>query len=477
MESLLTLHFFFAPTGTSSQHHRVRMYLLVGLLTIGLIACASIAPATKGKNVGRDTDLVIDPFFQAFYQQLGGEEVVGPAISPKFPKEGRFYQYTPAVLMVYDPRLPNNQQFSLAPIGVQMGIQQPISSPDSPGGHAVFSGFQSFYDRLGGATVVGLPLTDVIYNTEHGSIEQYFEKMGFYQLENDAPDVVHLLHYGSWLCSTACGYTSSEETMPRPEQIIQAPFAEAVSRLPQNLLGSPLTEAYLTPDGYQERIYTNAVVVRDPSRPGGIRLRPITAMLGFPAQLGLDYDVPDVFLDYISQNAGFELFGEPVSAFEQQSDGTYMQCFDNMCLEYDPARHPELQVHPLALGELYKKEFYQKMETKTSQNESQSEGSIILKVSKGYSSVSPTDSQIISVWVYKDGQPATDVRPIIEVTFSDDQFRIYRMQATRQDGFTSIEIPPFDNAQKGTWVNYQVCVPTSRELACVEDKYLIWATP
>ncbi len=474
MKSITILPIRF-PAGTSSAS--LRRVILLGMLTLGLIACTATTPVTKGSFTGTSTSLVVDPFFQRFYQQLGGEEVLGPPISPKFSKEGAFYQFTPAVQMVYDPSLPESQRFSLAPIGVQMGIQQPMSSPDSPGGHAVFSGFQELYDQLGGAAIVGLPLTDVIYDAEYGSIQQYFERMGFYQLENDAPDIVRLLHYGAWFCSTSCEYTSPEEARPRPEKIIQTPFAEALSRLPLNLLGPPLTEAYQASDGYQERIYTNAVVVRDPSRPGGIRLRPITAMLGFPAQLGLDYDVPDVFQEFISKNSGIELFGNAVSPFEQQSDETYLQCFENMCLEYNPSRPPELQVRPLALGEMYKKEFYQKQETNTVQTRSQADGSLILSVSKGYSSLSPSDPQIISVWVYKDGQPAANIQPVIEVTFSNDQFRIYRMQATRQDGFTSIEIPPFENAQKGTWVHYQVCVSASRQIACVEDKYLLWVTP
>ncbi len=471
MESILTTHHPPSPAGRPPQGHGMRTGLLMGLLTVGLLACTSVSPAAKEAN-----KLVIDPAFQAFYQQLGGEEVLGPAISPKFPREGRFYQYTPAVLMVYDPRLPENQRFSLAPVGVHMGIKHPVSAPDSPGGHAVFSGFQDFYDQLGGAEVAGLPLTDVLYDVNHNSIKQYFENMGFYQLEEDAPDIVRLMAYGSWLCASSCTYIPPEEAKPKPETIAQGPFNEAISRLPPNLLGPPLTDAYLAPDGHQERIYTNAVVVGDPSRPGGIRLRPITAMLGFSAQLGMEYEVPDVLQNYILQSGGLEIIGEAVSAFEQQSDGSYLQCFENMCLNYDSTRPPELQVRPLALGELYKKEFYQKGGTKTAQNKLQTGGSITLNVSPGYGNVSPTDSQIFSVWVYQNDQPVNDVRPIIEVTSSNEQSSIYRLQPTREDGFTSIEIPPFDNAQMGTWVHYQVCASVSGELACVEGKYLIWPT-
>jgi len=449
----------------------------VATLTIGLTACDATFSDQDTERKEAAIEVEIDPYFREFYNLLGGADVLGPAISPRFSKDNREYQYTAAVLMVSDPQHSKSPQYYLAPIGVEMGIRQPISSPDTPGGHAVFSGFQAFYDQLGGTDVVGVPLSEVRYNPERRRIEQYFENMGFYQLESDPPGVVHLLHYGAWLCSSACGYSSPEEAKPSPASIVETPFSEALSRLNPSLLGQPLTEPYTAPDGTLEQIYDNVVVVSDPERPGGISLRPITAMLGLPVNLGGKYEIPDVFRDYLQQNSGLELSGPAVSAFERQSNGVYRQCFTNLCLEYDPDQPSELQVRPVALGGDYKQRFYQEWVTETATVTPSNDSAVTLKVSKGYGVVTSSDTQIISVWVYKNQQPLAGVEPIIELVSPDGDIKIYRFPATRSDGFTSMMIEPIDGALHWGQVKYQVCVVLADEPVCVNDQYLLWTNP
>ena len=178
---------------------------LIRLIWLGLLitmtsACQSEQDMDNNLDHSNQTIAVVDTHFSHFYDLLGGEDVLGSLISPIFSNHGREYQYTAAALMVYDPQDVSGQHYQLAPIGIEIGIAEPPSDPASPGGHKVFSGFQGFYEQLGGAQVVGLPLTDVRYNHERGGIEQYFENLGFYQLDSDPPHEIHLISYGAWMC-------------------------------------------------------------------------------------------------------------------------------------------------------------------------------------------------------------------------------------------------------------------------------------
>lgn len=332
----------------------------IGLLITMTSACQS-DPNTNNNHLDRSnqTIAVVDTHFSHFYDLLGGEDVLGPLISPVFTRNGREYQYTAAVLMVYDPQDASGRQYQLASIGDEIGIAEFPSNPASPGGHKIFSGFQEFYEQLGGVQVVGLPLTDIRHNYQRGGTEQYFENLGFYQLESDPPHIIHLISYGAWMCGDACAYEPAEEASVMLPNETDTPFAEAVRRLSPQFAGKPLSEPYTASDGVLEQIYENVVVVAAPDRPGGIALRPITAMLGVEVPPDNDFDIPEFFAEYLNQNTGLELSGLPVSAYERQSDSCFRQCFQNLCLDYFPDNPEELRVRPTPLGYLYKSRYYQ----------------------------------------------------------------------------------------------------------------------
>src|SRR3990170_2189481 len=135
----------------------------------------------------RDT-FPVDPMFIEFFYFLGGEELLGPAITPLLESGNLRTQYFESSLLVYDPQSPQGETFRLESLGLMFGVAEPaIPKPNRLdavyiNGHVIYEKFLPLYRKLGGARFVGRPLTEVRYNLENRRIEQYFENLGFYIL-------------------------------------------------------------------------------------------------------------------------------------------------------------------------------------------------------------------------------------------------------------------------------------------------------
>ena len=138
-------------------------------LSIGLVACNSTEAASNAAFPLNENSTVVDSSFQEFYELLGGIDVVGPAISPKFVDSGFEYQYTSAALMKFDS---NSNTFSLAPIGRQMGVADPLSNSVAPGEHDIYHGFLPIYETL--SQFIADPITPIRYNETRGGNRTIF---------------------------------------------------------------------------------------------------------------------------------------------------------------------------------------------------------------------------------------------------------------------------------------------------------------
>jgi hypothetical protein len=173
----------------------------------------------------------VSPVFKEFYNSLGGEKLLGPAISPLI-ESGRIQsQFVEAALMTYDPFGKEGGEFRFAPLGVMLGISEPpIENQDTTdsvyiNGHVVFPEFLQFFQQLGGEGVVGRPLTEAHHNPEKNRIEQYFENLGFYRFTFDPPGTVRLLAYGAYVCDFACKYSPSSASIPSIQSFLPQPFS------------------------------------------------------------------------------------------------------------------------------------------------------------------------------------------------------------------------------------------------------------
>jgi len=467
----------------------------------------------------------VDPEFLGYYNHLNQITPFGQAISPLFSYQNYKYQYIVAGLMVYDQLAPADQRFSLAPLGLDMGIREPnVEKPPQPDvlyidGHVVYQDFVSTFNRLGGIKVVGRPLTEARYNPSKRRFEQYFENLGFYQIEGDARGEVHLLAYGVWKCDASCRQPPVHNALVILPKRVDVRFLDAVNRLDIEFTGVPITDAYLAPDGYVEQVFENVVLILDPNYPGRVFLRPVNEKLGilhaplsppsedpnlyfYPIQENLGYNIPIQFLNYMAMHGGPEVSGPPIDEFTEIDDTTSRQCFTNLCLEKHDDLEEAFSIRPMALGYQYieidatsgipngppAQPTPQVQTTPQPQNQPLAEqteayqastmvSEISIEVSQISEMVAPNQGQEVTVTVFEDGKPVRMVEPDITVTLPDGNKRTHYMNPTRENGQTSYTFAPF-NAPSGTVISYKVCVSAPFEgRFCILDHYIIWTNP
>jgi len=146
------------------------------LCVITITACG--APA-GGVLLSAPGVYEVDSLFNDFYRRLGGEEVLGVAISHPFTYGEISFQYTLAGRMAYDPQAPEHTRFYLEPIGLDLGvIEAAVQPPDDPelryvDGHIIDPLFLPLYQKLGEGRGAGRPLTEARYNPAMQRVEQY----------------------------------------------------------------------------------------------------------------------------------------------------------------------------------------------------------------------------------------------------------------------------------------------------------------
>jgi hypothetical protein len=239
-------------------------------------------------------------------------------------------------------------------------------------GHIIFPLFVPAYEKLGGLRFSGAPLTEVHYNPEKKRYEQFFANLGFYWLEGEPPEQVHLLAYGAWKCDAKCrSHPPEASTVELPYRPAKR-FLEAVTRLGAEFTGYAITDEYATPDGYLEQVYENVVLVVDPAQPGRPFLRAVSERLGYRAdplnapgpnpedhfyaiQGQRGYTIPKRFYEYIAQHSGFEVSGAPIGEITRVGEAVYQQCYTNLCIQafLDPLGR--ITVRPAPLGYTYRR--------------------------------------------------------------------------------------------------------------------------
>ena len=499
------------------------LFFLAILVLSTLIASCAGSPMVVNPILPNPYD--VDPVFREFYDMLGGEDVLGPAISPLFEVNDARYQYTAAGLMVHDPQTTQGQAYYLAALGLDMDIAEPaVPAPDDGqvrymDGHVIGEFFVPLFDRLGGKRVAGKPLTEMHYDPEKGRYEQYFENLGMYWLESSPPDQVDLLAYGAWKCNSSClSYPSGIDSVVIPHRIDKV-FEDAVARWGIDFTGRAITEARQTPDGFTEQVFENVVLLVEAGGSGRAFLRPITKDSGYPPDPPSDetnvegqnfiavqgdkgYNVPQLFLDYLARHGSLEVSGMPVSEFKQVREGLSRQCFTNLCLEMYPGLDGGSRVRPAPLGYTYKMlpiqaldqpgdepiETPEEVAQLRSDDQPQPQATemswptsatreLSMKVWESYPMVAPNQSQEIGVSILENNTPVRNLEPYLSVTYPDGREKTYYMFPTGDDGVSRVSLEAI-NAPNGTLIPYQACIiDLNNEKYCVKDSFMIWQNP
>ncbi len=464
--------------------------ILIILVLLTLTACNSVFnPRPTPTPFGA---FQLSTYFRSLYDQLGGEPVLGQAISPVFPHKDIFCQYTQNVLFCYNPTgKVEADRVSLIAIGTLLAQEEPGQELK------IYEGFRATYDGLYGERYVGKPLSEVRYNQEKRRIEQYFEKMGFYQLIDDPRGTVRLMAYGSYACAESCSYqTDTNSSLSGPHFGVDVPFFKSLSRIGGfQVIGFPLSQPYTAADGNLEQVFENALVYVPKDNPATIRLRPLAEIMrtrleapslpsGSQSQGTVFYqvagnrgfDVPVVFDEYIAAHGGKDISGAPTSdAFSYLVNGENLgaQCFQNYCLYYDPHADAGSQVRLMNLGKQY---ITEKVPLESWLFEF-SPKTTLLKLSEQKPQISASEQQVIHIHVFqvKDLQPISQVSSILVVGMPDGSKETFSVPPTDLKGSSSFTLPPFTNAANGTIIPYVVClnVPSTSPI-CQAETFFIW---
>jgi len=72
---------------------KIFYFIISFVLILVVTGCEEPVESTRNK---------VDPTFRDFYESLGGEPILGPAISIMYEERGKNLQFTTAALMMFD---------------------------------------------------------------------------------------------------------------------------------------------------------------------------------------------------------------------------------------------------------------------------------------------------------------------------------------------------------------------------------------
>jgi len=470
----------------ASKTNSIRSYL-VAFLAFLVLFSSGCTPGRATPAPPKGT-FPVDPVFQDFYKAHGGRNILGPAISPMFPGDNKLYQYTVASLLRYDRAAPEGERVSFSPLGRNMGIyEQPNGEAPKPGeryqnGYQIFDKFVPLFDKLGGEAVTGKPLTGVYKNTTRDRYEQFFENLGFFWLEGDRDNAVHLLAYGAWNCGIHC------PNQPPGPGIIELPhsnvlsFVRKAAELGLDFTGEALSAPF-NQAGQRRQIYENIVFTADQQNQSDVKLFALPEAVGrnreeprppspapdmefYDVGENQGYNVPKSFTKYILDHGGFDFVGEPINHVYRPDDQTMQQCFVSLCLEGKIDEKGEIAVSVMPLG----------LEYNNPENPTPAPhlDDLTIEVGETHPMISPDQEQEIWAVVFSADVPVPNIEPELTMTMPDETEQIYRMAATDENGETRQIIPPIE-AKNGTLVRYNICVQLeNQQRFCAGNNYVIW---
>ena len=499
----------------------LRKFFIVLLFFFGLIltACGPQSEGAVTGSGGSTRHYAIHDQFKNMDSRM--DNICGPAISPLFEKNGKKYQYTISCLFINDPSQLAIKRNSLAGLGYQWKVEEPVEPmPEDEGkvyinGHVVWDEVMPFYRKYG-TGVIGKPLTAVHFYPNQNRYAQYFENMGFFRFIDEPEGQVHLMPYGAWMCGKAC---ASRDVIPldlstippRPPDDPALKEAEdaftttADERLGRDFVGSPRSTTYQAQDGMYEKVFDNVVMFSSPQSPSRVYFRPLPQLVGeepeppvpprsdpamffFPTvQEDLGYNIPDLFMTYISEHGTLEVSGNPITELHPMGNGISRQCFVNICLEYHTRAPETLKVRPSALGlqyhqnqivtqptavpEIVTQPVTEEMPTPQPTHVSQA---LSLQVWERYPMLPPTQVQEIGVALFEGLLPLSNVGFSITAELPDGSVRTTVMSPTGENGQTSATLDPFD-VPIGTIIPYQVCITNLLDRpVCISESFMIW---
>jgi hypothetical protein len=469
--------------------------LMLALMAASLLTSCNLQHSANIRNTASEAKTYpVDPVFREYYQDLGGESRLGAAISPLFQQDEKSCQFTVAALMCQDPLEAGAGRFSLAPLGLMLGLPAATTQNNGIEIPAAFARLQS---EMNGLLTTGQPLTPALRNEQYQRVEQFFENVAFYQ-PFDQPDRAFLLPYGEkYYAGSQADLSISNIDFDLPggaqtggnlKNALQVLGGEAV-------FGKPLGAEQRLADGRIEQVFENVVVLAENEQASLVTLRAIARdlhmqsmppaaqkygkqenMVFYPVEGGLGFHVPVMFDQFLRQHGGEQLAGLPIAEpmlYEQEN--VVRQCFENLCLDYLSSAAENEKVRLAPLGRKYFEQHNLEQAEQAASGEDG--GPLCVRVGEEHVQIAPTQAQTIHLIAYhQDNQsPAANVEATITLRAPDGSEFTYYTPPTDHDGRITMQLPPLNNLPDGSLVSYQACLDTGDDTpVCAYESYLIW---
>jgi len=466
-----------------------------------LVGCTASNPAAGLNAFG---DIPIAAQLDDFWSDHGGLNSFGPPLEPARSTGSLLRQVFLNAELVVDRNSTSGQSVELAPLGRTLGLAEPAVSPlatdgsqyFSSTGHMLYAGFSQAYEELGGEMVAGAPISEVKFRD--GRILQYFENLGLYREENDAPSEVRLLALGLASRPDRRASMVADVKLVLPPEILLRPFGVFLDRYGgESLFGPPLTEPFFTPSGTVEQIYQRAAFYSSVRDSGTVLMRPLGESLGpadAPVSITNDPDglyfqetghnVRWAFAEFYRSNHGEEILGFPLEESHIEG-GQLVQRFQYAILtyHYDLPVHLAVQFAPLGVAYLESIDVGVVPPTSvhpgaTSTAAPDQSTSIVNVTTWPEQSIIPVDSP---QWIWievllPDGTPWIDIVPLLVVHGPRHDF-YPSIPATSAEGTTSFVLL-IEDLQPGEIVNYDVIVSGEFGIGHAQGQYAaIWSLP
>lgn len=463
-----------------------------------LLSACSAETSAPSPNLP-DGAVLVDPVFRELHRALGGSNVLGYAISPLFNQGEARCQYTENALMCYNPLLPQQNRYYLAPLGeklTQTDTPQPITGSGRSrvvNGYIIFDEFVPLYDHLYGERYVGRPLSQVRFNQAQNRYEQFFENLGFYRRLDEPAGQVHLVPYGAARCGLDCNARTDLGAAVGPASMPEI-YLSQINRLGGTaVFGPALTAPFTLPDGTIVQVYERAVFSAPHGDLSDFGLKPAPLILGtafslpsprindsrmvfHPVQGNLGYNVPVIFDQFIARHGNTEISGRPVSEIMKvDGQNLYRQCFENYCLDFDPSAPPELAIRLASIGQAFIDHYH--LDTSVPQKFIFARETVLLEIGEASPQVAVGEPQTFYLVVLQrhNHQPLPGVRAILSVFLPDGSVVDLDFPATGADGKAGVVLAPQDDIPNGSVVPYQVCLDIdSQQPICDTETYLVW---
>lgn len=342
-----------------------------------------------------------------------------------------------------------------------------------------------FYADVG-PEVTGRAITEYRYNEQRDRYEMLFENMGIFVEVDDPQQEVQIIPLG--IVQFGPMPTPDPDAVPFIPSIIRL-FDLHTAQVNADFRGEVLDPLNQDGDGNPIRIFENMVMKVELSDPTTLLWERLPEALGVEVQApvarqedprfnfyasgdspNLGHNIPRDFIDFISENAGLPISGNPITEifYADNTNSVIRQCFEYMCLDYNLL---EKSVAPAPLGVEFYKRLIQEQEAISDPM------AINMLVWEAATSIPLDQTQTIFAYISQGNQPVINVRPVLEIAAPNGQRLLYHMPPTDQTGISSIEILPIQ-ASNGAIIPYEICL-LYRDATrfCVTSQYLIWDVP